>query len=308
MNFAVSAAPFVVPDQPAGKQIDLLVRHGMTVPEDELENAVLTLRHIGHIRLSEYWQPFATETDSNGNVRFPAGTTLSDVIELYIFDHKLRLLVFDAIAHVEVSVRSQWAAHLAQAAGGGPQAYMNPSLFNDQYAGALTATIGAYLRKFKKKAKSLDALSIWELAESMSMGDISRWYANIKSPGIRQAVANHYGIDEKALTTFLHHLTYIRNICAHHGRLWNLNLTVHLELPRNKPQSLAPNFDRHNRHKIYNTLAMLAYMLDVMHPYLDWRSCLLTFLDEYGSAPKGPMGFPGDWRSRPLWSAAPSFP
>ena len=58
VNFAVSAAPFVVPDQPAGKQIDLLVRHGMTVLEDELENAVLTLRHIGHIRLSEYWQSF----------------------------------------------------------------------------------------------------------------------------------------------------------------------------------------------------------------------------------------------------------
>ena len=300
---AVPAAP----DWSAGEQIDLLIQFGMNIPPDARENAALLLRHIGPIRLSEYWQPLATETDADGSGRFPAGTTFNDVVELYIFDHKLRLLVFDAIAHVEVSMRSHWASHLAQSPGGGHQAYMNPTLFNDKYAGALAETLAAYLRNARKRSKPLDVLSIWEFAEFMSLGHISRWYANIKSPGIRQAVANHYGIDEKALTTLLHHLTYIRNICAHHGRLWNLNLTVHLELPRNKPRSLAPNFNRHNPHKIYNTLAMLAYMLDVMHPRLDWLRRLLALLDEYDSVSKSQMGFPGDWRSRPLWSAAPSL-
>ena len=303
MDCAVPAAP----DRSAGEQINRLTQFGMNIPEDARENAALLLRHIGPIRLSEYWQPLATEIDADGNGRFPVGTTFSDVVELYIFDHKLRLLVFDAIAHVEVSMRSHWASHLAQAPGGGHQAYMNPKLFNDKYAGALAETLAAYLRNARRKSKPLDVLSIWELAEFMSLGHISRWYSNIKNSAIRQAVANHYGVDEKALTTLLHHLTYIRNICAHHGRLWNLNLTVHLELPRNKPQSLAPNFNRHNRHKIYNTLAMLAYMLDVMHPFLDWRGRLLALLDEYGSVPKSQMGFPGDWRSRPLWSAAPSL-
>ena len=175
MDSPMSATPFAVPGQPADEQIDLLIRHGMTIPEDERENAALTLRRIGQIRLGEYWQIFATEMDADGNSRFRSGTTFSDVIELYIFDHKLRLLVFDAIVHVEVSIRSHWASHLAQDAGGGDQAYLNPALFNDGYAGTLTATISAYLRKFKKKAKSLDILSIdwrsrplWSAAPSLA--------------------------------------------------------------------------------------------------------------------------------------------
>ncbi|KQV28882.1 hypothetical protein ASC97_24025 [Rhizobium sp. Root1203] len=34
----------------------------------------------------------------------------------------------------------------------------------------------------------------------------------------RQAIAKPYGLDEKVLISLTHHLTYVRNICAHHGR------------------------------------------------------------------------------------------
>ena len=295
-------------DGPAIEQLNLLIQRGMGIPDGQREDAALLLDHIGHTRLREYWRPFTVGDDDGDGERFRPGTTLSDVIELYVFDHKLRLLVFDAIAHVEVSVRSHWASQLAQAPDGGPQAYMNPKLFNDQYAKSLTDTVSAYLRKAGKKARPLDVLSIWELADSMSMGHLSYWYKNIKNPSIRQDIANRYSFDEKVLTALLHHLTYIRNICAHHGRLWNLSLTVKLALPKNKPQRITPAFNPDQRNRIYNTLVIAAYLLDVIHPGYDWRNRLLSLLDEYGSVEKSHMGFPDDWRNRPFWQAAPSIP
>ena len=305
MDTALNRATPAEPDRAAYEQIDLLIQRGMTIPDDERGDAALRLSHIGHTRLREYWHPFIVGSNAGDGGRFRPGTTLTDVIELYIFDHKLRLLVFDAISHVEVSIRSHWASHLAQASDGGPQAYMNPKLFNDQYADSLAGTISAYQRNAKKKAKPLDTLSISELAEYLSIGQISRWFQNIKAPGIRQEIANHYGLDEKTLTPLLHHLTYVRNICAHHSRLWNLSLTVKMELPRNKPQSIAPAFNSRRRNLIYNTLVMAAYLLDVIHPGYAWPNRLLALLDEFGSVDASRMGFPADWRSRPFWPAAP---
>jgi abortive infection bacteriophage resistance protein len=55
----------------------------------------------------------------------------------------------------------------------------------------------------------------------MTLGHLSRWLHNLRIPRDRQIVADAYGLDEKVLTSFVHHLTIVRNHCAHHGRVWN---------------------------------------------------------------------------------------
>jgi abortive infection bacteriophage resistance protein len=85
----------------------------------------------------------------------------------------------------------------------------------------------------------------------------------------RQAIADAYGFDEKVLRSFLHHLTVVRNVCAHHARLWNRRFAVTFTLPRKKPSNLLAHFHSDTR-TIYNTLVVLTGLLDTIEPGQHW--------------------------------------
>ena len=74
------------------------------------------LQHISYYRLSAYWLPFENPKGQAGP-RFRPGTTFEDVMALYDFDRRLRLLVLDAIERIEVAVRGSWAYQLAMLGG-----------------------------------------------------------------------------------------------------------------------------------------------------------------------------------------------
>ncbi|AWB35850.1 Abi family protein [Orrella marina] len=100
------------------QQLDQLIQRGV-VCGDRAE-ALHYLGHINYYRLAAYWLPFEADHASHS---FKPGTRFVDVLNLYIFDRELRLLVLDAIERVEVSVRTGWAYTLAHRYG--PHAHLN---------------------------------------------------------------------------------------------------------------------------------------------------------------------------------------
>jgi len=101
--------------------VQLLQQRGMTVAAPE--TAEFYLRHLNYYRLAAYWLPFESDHQSH---RFRAGTTFEQVLNLYVFDRELRLLVLDAIERIEVSMRARWAYELAHRHG--PYAHLDPFL------------------------------------------------------------------------------------------------------------------------------------------------------------------------------------
>lgn len=223
-------------------QVILLQQRGMIV--DNQAEAELYLQHLNYYRLSAYWLPFEADHATH---TFRPGTRFTDVLNLYIFDRELRLLVLDAIERIEVSVRSQWAYQLAHLHG--PHAHLNSALARKPHfwrsnIDQLTEEVDRSEEAFIKHLKSTysDRLPpIWAACEVMSLGLLSRWYNNLKPMPTRRAIAATYRIDEKVLESWLRHLSLIRNTCAHHSRLWNREFTITPLLPRNKPSGLAPN-------------------------------------------------------------------
>ncbi len=108
-------------------------------------------------------------------------------------------------------------------------------------------------------------------------------------------------MDESNLTSFLHHLTIIRNICAHHGRLWNREFTVTFRLPSHRPKTLISSLNPKDGRRIYNTLAMLADLMDRISPGHHWKRRLRTLLEQHRIDTR-PMGFPDHFALRPLWA------
>lgn len=92
--------------------VDRLVDRGLTVPDRD--RARRYLRHIGYYRLSPYTIPFQRGGPDH---LFRAGTGFDDVVDLYVFDRALRLLVMDALERVEVAVRAALTDHMSTTYG-----------------------------------------------------------------------------------------------------------------------------------------------------------------------------------------------
>lgn len=293
-------------DKPAktlNEQIELLRMRGMRI--DDADAARHWLAHLNYYRLTAYWLPFEV---AHTPPTFKPGASFDAVLNLYEFDRSLRLLALDAIARIEVSLRTQWAYWLAQKHG--PHAHLNAELALrqdrwqhnlDRLREEVDRSDEGFIRHYRATYDQPALPPTWMACEIMSLGTLSRWFSNLGPASTRTAIARTYQLDERVLQSFIRQLTYVRNVCAHHARLWNRELTVTLQLPRTKPAVLVSSFHDGGSRRIYNTLVMIAWMLDCIDPGHAWRERLGDLIDKHRICPTD-MGFPADYAARPIWT------
>lgn len=286
-------------------QLAFLQARGMQIAD--LPAAEQRLANISYYRLSAYWYPFR-QRDVAGKVtsQFMAATSFDTVIELYEFDRKLRLLVMDALERIEVAVRTCVTHQLGMAYGA--FGHENPANFHPQF------DHGAWLQKLRNEtAQSSDAfvahfqthysgypaLPIWMSTELISMGSLSRLYKGMLTPD-KQAVADAFNLHPKRLQDWLHVLTYIRNVCAHHSRLWNRELSIRPQA-MNEPEWNAPRLPRRDR--VFCILLMLRYLLAQSGNGVVWRDACNALLLPIAATPRWRtvMGMPANWQQHPHW-------
>jgi abortive infection bacteriophage resistance protein len=291
--------PFSKPATTYAQQVALLQQRGMVINDPAA--AEFYLQHFNYYRLGAYWLPFEADHATH---RFRPGTRFEEVVNLYVFDRELRLLMLDAIERLEVSVRGQWAYQLAHRHG--PHAHLDATLFETRYwpdnLKKLTEEVDRSDEVFIRhlKATYAEALPpVWAVCEVMSLGLLSRWYNSLKPMSTRRLIAGPYGVDERVLESWLRHLSLVRNTCAHHSRLWNREFTITPVLPRNKPVGLAAQCQGGSR-KLYNTLVILLHCMDVIAPRHSWRLRLRGLLIRPGVSTAA-MDFPSGWEQLPIW-------
>lgn len=259
-------------------QIHLLRQRGMEIPDPH--KAARYLSHISYFRLRGYWIPFE-QKEKKENHHFIAGTTFDDVLNLYIFDRKFRLQMLEAIERVEVSFRAHFANELGMAYVS--HFYLDPDHvhkadLHDRLLRSLATEIDRstelFVEHYKKTYDKPALPPIWASAEIMSFGQLSLWYKNLKLRQDRNRIARSYGIDELILSLFMHHLTFIRNITAHHGRLWNRRMTITMKLPQ-KPKALTAMLNPAATRYIGNTVIMLGYFLKLISPGTSWPRIII---------------------------------
>ena len=276
---------------------------GLTIVDESF--ATHCLKHYNYYRLSVYARPFLETPDPP---KFKDGTCFEDVWQLYCFDRELRQLVHEATKRFEISARSRWAFELGHACG--PLSYEDPANFtatsrHSESLAKLDEQIAQshedFIAHFRTKY-SLQRPPIWAACELMSFGVVSRMFA-LKDLRIKRRIAGTYNLPETIMESLLHHLTYVRNLCAHHSRLWNRRFTITSSLPVSIPANVAQSVNRRDpdNRKIYNTLVLLTHTCSIVDRTHDWRTRLLTLL---GRSPIwcGRMGFPVNWEKLPIWT------
>ena len=216
------------------EQVELLRKRGMEGNPDVMAQR---LTAVNYYRLSSYWYTFRNADDT-----FRDGTTFDLVWNTYAFDRCLRLLVMDAIERIEIAVRSLLAYYHAHSHGAfayaldpaslpkiSPEAYQE---FLDRVAEEAKRSQEAFVGHFQSKyGDSHGYLPVWMATEVMSLGTVLTFFRNSSSQ-VKTAVADAFGMPHKVFESWLLSLNTIRNIVAHHARLWNRVLGLKPIIPR----------------------------------------------------------------------------
>lgn len=302
---------FIKPALSVSEQMALLQQRGMLF--DSAAAAQHALRHINYYRLRAYWLPFEVPSDAADaqSHAFMQGTRFETVLEFYAFDQRLKLMLMDAVERVEIALRTHWAHELALRYGS--HANLDPALFasGSRHSKCLQSlqdevsrSHETFIKHYRDTYTDPSLPPIWVVCEVLTLGQLSQWLDNLKLRHDRQTIAQAFGFDEVVICAFAHHLATVRNLCAHHSRVWNRKFTIKMKLPT-RPAASAAWFNPAQDRKIYNTLLMLALLLDRISPDSSWRTRLACLVDSMPAGTTEAMGFPTGWQHLPAWATIP---
>ncbi|MGN0847986.1 MAG: Abi family protein [Kiritimatiellia bacterium] len=285
------------------EQADLLISRKMLGDRSSIINR---LSAVNYYRLAGYWHPFQDQTTGN----FQSETTFDMIWNRYVFDRQLRLLVLDAIERIEVYLRSGLANALAME-DADPFAYIgNPSIMpcfkRSEHAEFVAEIIriygrskGEFVTHFSDKYGDChSALPIWMAVETMTFGMMRQLYT-ASSPVVKSKIAVALGVHDTVLSSWIEVLNIIRNMAAHHGRLWNRTMGIRPKIPQKDPAWHRP-VEIHND-RMFGVLSICRYCLKRIAPQSSWQCRLEDLFAKNPSIPIQRLGFPANWKSSPIW-------
>jgi abortive infection bacteriophage resistance protein len=288
-------------------QINLLVSRGLVIDDTTFAKHILS--NISYYRLSSYFYNFWE--DKSGH-KFFGSTKFERIVNIYNFDSELRAICFKAIELIEVSIRTKLSLFLSH--NHGPYWFENDNIIINKTSHAdniksiqdlLNQKIKEQFIKDHFKTYSDRYPPSWKLLEITSFGLLSRLYGNI-SPSVKEkkAIARSLGLpNHEFLESWLKSIAYIRNICAHHSRLWDKKLSTPL-IPNNLKGTWLSNVSLTNlkRDGLYINLCCIKYLVDSIKPDNDFGSEVLGLLESYKQdVDLDKMHFPKSWDQDDLW-------
>ena len=282
--------------------VSLLRSRGLAIRDEA--RAKEYLRHIGYYRFSAYLFPLLT-TPKENHV-FKSESTFDNALDMYRFDRHLRLLMFNQIEKIEVAVRSS-IVNITSRETGNPFWMTDPSCFYDAKQFVKTKQlIDMELAKSREEfiehfrnTYSEPYPPAWMLAEILPLGVLTKIYENIKSNQIRKKIAQEFSLNVPVFMSWMTIITVTRNNCCHHSRVWNRTFALRaLTMRRMTRPWISTNV---NQQKVYFSLCIIKYFLDIISPNNDMTSKLQSLLSDYPTIDTNAMGFSMNWEQEALW-------
>jgi abortive infection bacteriophage resistance protein len=325
-------AEYTKPWLSVDEQIEQLVDHGVEVADHDRASALL--HAIGYYRLTGYLYPFRESEqhpDDEGRMRirvlsdYRPGTTLRHAEEIIDFDRRLRMLVMDGVERIEVAVRMRIGYVLGRSSA---FAHKDPGCFTEAFTAESTDTREPaaskhvqwlqrvnvrkassdeqFVEHFREKYD--DRMPVWALTEILELGHLSVLYRGMNQKDAEE-IATAFGVPTKKLmASWLASLNYVRNVAAHHARLFNRKLQ---NAPSRPKVGQIPALD-HLRDEetakgafgTYNALAVIAHLLPSIEAGTQWTPQLAALLREFPASQTmtiESMGTPQGWETLDLW-------
>ena len=288
-------------------QVTKLKERGLELNDDAFAKKVLS--RISYYRLRAYTFPFQDNNDPDHP--FIQKIDFETIVSLYNFDSKLRILAFEAIEKIEIALRTQIIYQFAMSHGSHWQT--DPNLYRDvaRFASHLetlnkeiSRSDETFISHYNSKYSSPSQPPSWMSLEVASMGTLSKIYQNLRKSDEKERVAKYFGLPNiNVMENWMFCFSTLRNICAHHGRLWNRRLTSIPTLPYNTSNSFFSKLELKSiyTNKLYATLCCMRYILREIDVENDFHIKIKELMDKAVFNQEKEMGFVENWRDHPIW-------
>jgi abortive infection bacteriophage resistance protein len=292
-------------------QLQQLKNRGLEVDSDS--KAIHLLEKISYFRLSTYWYPLLKDKQ---NKLFKKDAKFQTAFLLYCFDRQLRKLVFAELEKIEIAVRAKMIYVLSHKYS--PTWYSDPKLFTDKKL--FNDTLSQIRSEFSRADEQFvvnyrsqyhdNSIPSWIMLEVTSFGKLSILYSNLSTTKEKRDIAHSFGLDDSTFESWLHTIVYIRNICAHHSRLWNRVLRISPQMPLSPIKPWLRTTTRTNtltgsiesiNNRSYFVLSMILYLLKQVNPKNRFREALYRLFKRYPNVDPKALGFTDSWKTEPLW-------
>jgi len=291
--------PFT-PDQ----HVELLQSRGLVISNEE--RAKRYLNNVGYFRLTGYMYHLQR---NDGSHQFLDDVTFDDVILHYQFDKKLRVLVIEYLERIEVALRARLTDKFSVSHGF--YWYTQYDLYDDKAVyNSINEEIKErfddpqerFLKSFKYKYHSENLPPSNMAMEVLSLGKLSRLYKGLSNKVEKRAIAVEFNLPSTILSSWFIYLTNVRNICAHHSRLWNRKITADRPTIPNRQQyrfngDLPEDFNT----TMYGIVSMIDRLLKNINTGNSFINKFIALIVKYPSINTGLMGFPIDWKKNSAW-------
>ncbi|MCR5037614.1 MAG: Abi family protein [Bacteroidales bacterium] len=278
------------------------------------KQAASYLQNISYYRFRAYTYPYQdNENPESDHAFIKKNIDFQDIIDLYVFDKRLRNLIFNELEKIEVAVRTELSQTYSICTNDAFW-YNDSCLFaDDNTFNSMIKDIESdvhrsnedFIKHYWKKYDTPLLPPSWMTLEVVSFGLLSRIFKNLKKSDKKKQISRYFGIiDEEIFANWLHALSNLRNCCAHHSRIWNRRFPVHMILPYNtvNPFMSKNSIKEIKQNKIFALLSAIKYIVDIISPGNSFRQRLVEILnDSHRLLTVKEMGFPENWEDLPVW-------
>uniref|UniRef100_UPI00403DD140 Abi family protein n=1 Tax=Pasteurella multocida TaxID=747 RepID=UPI00403DD140 len=291
------------PHKEYAELVDILLTRKMVV--EDISYAKRKLSQVGYYRLSGFWfTSRRTAIVTENGIRqsqfideFLPNTSFNEVYKLYLFDKKLRLLLLDIIERLEVNIRSVMAHELGRI---DPLAYKNKDFIKKDSPKVRRNYGNVWLPKLQDEIKRNKAefiiyhrendkeIPFWVIVEIWDFGTLSKYYSFLKGNN-QKKISKKFGIDHVTFEKWLHEINILRNLCAHHSRVWNKDFNA-ITLPNTRVET-----NERTSQRVFSRILILWYLIQQTDSKnYKWLEKLKDLIDtDFPDVPNAKLEFMG---------------
>ena len=294
------------------EQIEILKSKGLVI--NDLDKTKDILFRENYFFINGYRHMFMRGNKEKG---FIEGTTFEELYAVFVFDRKIRNIMFKYILVIENNIKSIISYQLSKKYGFKDKDYLNPKNFTQD--ALRVRQVYDVLNKMKRQIRvngkqhtatlhyisNYGYIPMWILVKVLSFGLISELYGILKTED-QVTVSEFYDLNTETLGIYLALLSNFRNLCAHEDILYdhrtqrqipNTKYHYELEIPKDEEEykygkndlfALIIIFKQMLRDEEFvDLINELSYEIDVLDGKVDTVP-LNTILNK--------IGFPDNWR------------
>lgn len=258
--------------------INQLETEGLIIDDKQLLNDFL--KHVGPLRLEEYFHRHRNPT----NKLFFPRTKFSRIVEVYIFDRRLRGLIIDAIDRIEISLKAN-TAFIVNDENSGKNWVNNILISNEKWLIFWEKNKDRWLKNKRCRNINPDSLISPEILVCIcSLGELITFFNLIKTP-LKKRIIKRMGIPSlQKFENWMNGIRHLRNKSAHHERIWNEHLTINLTAPE--------GITLKENNSIGSYLQIIDLLLQDISPDSSWKQRLRDLIEAF-HIPVGKMDLEG---------------